>query len=67
MASWQETPETGKTVWHPVHKNGIITEVDWQLQIVYCNFYDNGHQTVDYEDFIGAFDERLNQFVLAEI
>lgn len=67
MASWQEEPQSGSTVWHPTYKNGIVLDVDRQRKIVYCDFYDNGLQTLDLEDFLSTFDEGLNQFILQEI
>lgn len=67
MANWQEEPQAGQTVWSESHKNGIITGVDYSERMVYADHYDNGHQTYELDDFLGCFDEKLNQWVLIQI
>lgn len=67
MASWQEQPHAGSSIWSEDKKNGIITRVDWQGKSVYANHYDNGTAVYDLDDVIGTYDERLNQWILTTI
>lgn len=64
MASWQDDPEVGQTVWTDEHKNGIITGISRSERIVYVNHYERGHQVYELDVFFGMFDERLNQWVI---
>lgn len=65
MASWQEEPHVGQSIWSDEYKNGIITRVDWQGKTIYADHYDNGKTTYELDDIIGCFDERLNQWIIA--
>lgn len=65
MASWQEEPRTGHSVWHN-HKNGVINNIDYRERIIYVNFYDKGRGEFTFDDFLGTFDEALNQWVIVE-
>lgn len=67
MASWQEDPFVGASVWCLEHGNGRIDYIDYEDSLVYVNYYDNGRHTHDKEDFVGCFDEKLNQFVIAPL
>lgn len=67
MASWQERPYTGASVWCLQHGNGKIEYIDHSLGMVYCDFYSNGHHPIELDDFDGSFDERLNQFIIAPL
>lgn len=63
MASWQEEPRTGQSVWSN-HRNGIITGIDYAERVVYVDFYDKGKDEFNYDDMLGSFDEALNQWLL---
>lgn len=63
MASWQEEPRTGHSVWHD-HKNGVIEGINYQQRIIYVSFYDKGKGEFEFDEFLGCFDEALNQWVL---
>lgn len=67
MASWQEEPMTGQTVWCESKGNGIITGIDYADRRVFVNFYDKGNREFEYDELLGCFDEKLNQWVLVEI
>lgn len=64
MASWQDKPQVGQTVWCDAWKNGIITAVDNKEHMVYVNHYAYGYHVHELDEFFGAFDEGLNQWVL---
>lgn len=67
MSNWQEKPQVGETVWCDIHKNGIITRIDWQNRIVTADHYAYGYYTYDLDEFFGCFDERLNQWIITPI
>lgn len=67
MASWQGEPQVGQSVWCDSHKNGIITRIDWKERLVYANHYASGTTIYELDEFFGAFDERLNQWVIIPI
>lgn len=64
MASWQDEPQVGQTVWTDERKNGIITGISRSDGLVYCNFYKNGLDILELDLFFGMFDERLNQWII---
>ncbi len=66
MAS-SDMPSVGQTVWCDEYKNGIITGIYWEFELVYCDFYDNGRHVLELDDMLGYFDERLNQWVIPYI
>lgn len=67
MANWQDAPQVGQTVWCESHKNGVITGVDWESNLVYVNHYTYGFSIYEMDEFFGCFDERLNQWVIVPI
>lgn len=69
MANWGDSPFIGQTVWH-ARRNGIIYDISRDLatheKIIHVDFYDKGLADFDEDDFIGAFDDQLNQWVLPQ-
>lgn len=66
MASWQEEPQVGQSVWSN-HKNGIIEGIDYKDRRIFVSFYDKGKAEFEYDELLGCFDEKLNQWVLVEV
>lgn len=67
MASWQEEMLPGQSIWHLEYGNGEIVELDYDNKLVYCVFDYKSEKTpraFDFDDVIGNFDERLNQWIL---
>jgi hypothetical protein len=63
MASWQEEPYTGQSVWDDF-KNGIIEGIDYESHTIYVSYYEKGRKKYTFDDFFGNFDEKLNQWIL---
>lgn len=63
MARWQDEPQSGQSVWHN-DRNGKIVYIDYDNKSAFVTFYEKGHQTFELDVFFGAFDERLNQWIL---
>lgn len=69
MASWQEEIRPRQSVWDN-HKNGIITGINYELQLVYVDFYNRDkvyRRTYTPDDLIGNWDDKLQQWVIVEI
>lgn len=67
MPSWQEDMHPGQSIWHQDFGNGVIEELDYENKLVYCVFDFKNVKTArafDFDEVIGNFDERLNQWLL---
>jgi hypothetical protein len=57
----------GESLWTDAKKNGIIDGIDYSSKTVFVNHYDNGRAEYDFDDLLGNFDERLNQWVISPL
>jgi len=57
----------GETLWSLPKGNGIIDGIDYSSKTVFVNHYDKGRAEYDFDDLLGNFDERLNQWVISPI
>jgi len=68
MPSWQEEIQTGQGIWTDEDKNGKITDVDWENQMVFAEHYRQDGSTVkrcyEFDEVAGSYDERLNQWII---
>jgi len=67
MAAWQQDIQRNQTVWTEQLGNGVILDIDWVFKTVLVDFYEKGHETFEFDDLIGNFDEGLNQWVITTI
>jgi hypothetical protein len=59
--------KVGQTLWTINKKNGIIDGIDYRDKIVFVNHYDNGRGEYDFDDLLGNWDDRLNQWVISPL
>lgn len=63
MADWQQEIRPRQSLWDN-HKNGIITGINYEDRKVFVDFYEKGQGTYDFDDLIGHWDDKLQQWVL---
>jgi len=71
MPSWQQDIQVGQGIWTDADKNGKITDIDHENQMIFAEHYGRGDTTTkrcyEFDDIMGSFDERLNQWVIVPL